>query len=243
MRRFYKRTVSLVLAVTMLFSFGAYCTVKAVGLDKEKMTAKGMELGFSIINGYTKLALKNDNSKVVNKNACYVGLDISNPYLIVLIGLFYISNNLDTTRILEDNSYAMEKISELNNYLESKGIKNEKAEQFKVEYLNNKKIINSFDTIGLYIFEDENPDMLALIQNPKVDFVMTGGEIPKSMKDLNIDGRSDKKDALLIQDYLCKNLVYKDKDENEYIKYACDINGDKKINIQDVTDLQRNKGL
>lgn len=241
MRKFSKRIVSLALVVVMVFSFGAFCTAKATSFDKEYVNAEGMELGYSIINGYTKLALKEKQALSTDKSACYVGLDVSNPYLLMVLGLFYLTNGVDLTKILEDNDYAMQKISELNNYLESKGITNERATQFKSSYLKNKNLLNYFDTLGIYIFEQTNADSLALINNPEVDFVMAGGEIPKTMKDLNIDGKSDIKDALLIQKYLCKALVYNDADENEYIKYAGDINGDKKINIFDVTDLQRNK--
>lgn len=36
------------------------------------------------------------------------------------------------------------------------------------------------------------------------------------MKDLNIDGKTDEKDAELIQKYLIKDLTFDDYDENQY---------------------------
>lgn len=62
--------------------------------------------------------------------------------------------------------------------------------------------------------------------------------MPTSMKDLNLDGKSDVEDGALIQLYLAGKLEYDDDDINEYVKFACDINGDKEINILDVTELQ-----
>ena len=59
------------------------------------------------------------------------------------------------------------------------------------------------------------------------------------MKDLNMDGKSDSGDAAYIQRYLTGELVYPDDDENEYISFAADIDGDKKHDIRDATALLR----
>ena len=75
------------------------------------------------------------------------------------------------------------------------------------------------------------------MDNDKVDFVLAGGGVPANMKDLNLDGKTGEKDARLIQQYLTKLVTYSDSDEKEYIKFACDINGDKKINIIDATAI------
>ena len=70
-----------------------------------------------------------------------------------------------------------------------------------------------------------------------IDFVLDGGCVPKNMKDLNIDGKTDEMDAELIQKYLIKDLTFDDYDENQYAIFVCDINGDKTPDIRDATEL------
>ncbi len=75
--------------------------------------------------------------------------------------------------------------------------------------------------------------------NPYVDFVLVDGKVPSNMKDLNFDGVTDIKDAELMQHYLAGDLELADDDEASYALYATDYNKDKEINIEDVTDLQK----
>ena len=157
----------------------------------------------------------------------------------MLVGLFYLNQNVDLDKLTKDNSYAIETITKLNGFLNKMGVKNKRAEEFKNSVLSSyENIYQSFDTIGIYIFDAENQESLELMNNEYVDFVLVGGEVPKSLKDMNFDGKTDKKDALLIQKYLSKELQFTDNDENAYALYASDINADRSIDIVDVTDLQ-----
>ena len=51
------------------------------------------------------------------------------------------------------------------------------------------------------------------------------------------DGKTDEKDAELIQKYLIKDLTFDDYDENQYAIFVCDINGDKTPDIRDATEI------
>ena len=237
--KLFKRMISFVLTVSLTMTILTSSTINVFSLEEQDLTSDGMKLGYSTLNGYTKLVLKNHNMKSTQKTAVYCGLDISNPYTLVLVGLFYLNQNVDLDKLTKDNSYAIETIAKLNVFLNKMGVKNKKAEEFKNNVLSSyENIYQSFDTIGIYIFEAENQESLELMNNEYVDFVLVGGEVPKSLKDMNFDGKTDKKDALLIQKYLSKELQFTDKDENAYALYASDINADRSIDIVDVTDLQ-----
>ena len=51
------------------------------------------------------------------------------------------------------------------------------------------------------------------------------------------NGKTDEKDAELIQKYLIKDLTFDDYDENQYALFVCDINGDKPPDIRDATEI------
>ena len=51
------------------------------------------------------------------------------------------------------------------------------------------------------------------------------------------NGKTDEKDAELIQKYLIKDLTFDDYDENQYALFVCDINGDKTTDIRDATEI------
>ena len=53
-----------------------------------------------------------------------------------------------------------------------------------------------------------------------IDFVLDGGCVPKNMKDLNIDGKTDEKDAELIQKYLIKDLTFDDYDNCHFFRIS-----------------------
>ena len=120
------------------------------------------------------------------------------------------------------------------------GVKNDRAKILKSEIAKSGAVIlNSFDTAGLYIIKADSEYCKNLTDNKYVDFVLAGGKMPKSMKDLNFDGKSDLLDGKLIQEYIVDRIEWEDKEEKEYIKFACDINGDKEITIIDTTELQK----
>lgn len=235
------RIISFVLAVVMSFSVFAYGAISVSALDETDLNTEGMELGYSIINGYTKLAIKHQDVNATQKTAVYSGLNVKNPYLIMLLGLFYLKNGVDLGRITKDNSYAVQTITELDGFLGRMGIKNEKATAFKPQLEQSYgKLSTSLDTVGFYVVDATNQQSLDLMNNENVDCVLVGGGVPSSLKDLNFDGKSDSKDAQLIQQYLADALVFEDSDEDNYALYASDINEDREINISDVTDLLKN---
>ncbi len=233
-----KRIISLIIAVTTAFTAINASSISVKAFDMDYISTDGMELGYSIINGYSKLSVEKGLTSY-EKSAVYSGLDITSPYIITLAGLFYVTNGIDFDKAMEDNNYAIQMISKFDGFLNSMGVKNEKAKILKAEFRNSDvKILNSFDTAGLYIIEADEAYCKNLLGNKNVDFILSGGAVPKSLKDLNMDGKSDVKDGELIQQFLVENLKYKDKDITEYLKFACDINGDKEINILDTTELQ-----
>lgn len=234
-----KKFISILMTISMLFSIIAYSTVSASAFDKSYISNDGMKLGYSIINGYSKLSAKNGLTSY-EKSAVYSGLDVSKPYVITLVGLFYITKGVDVDKAIGDNDYTMEIIEKLDSFLNTMGVKNDRAKALKAELENSgAQILTSFDTAGLYIIKADGDYCKNLLNNENVDFVLSGGEIPKSMNDLNFDGKSDEQDSKLIQQYLVGELVYEDADENAYIRFACDINSDKNINIIDASELQR----
>lgn len=237
--KIFKCIISFVLTVSLTLSILTGSVITAFSLEEQDLTSDGMKIGYSTLNGYTKLVLKNQDMKSTQKTAVYCGLDISNPYTLVLVGLFYLNQGVNLDRLTKDNSYAIETITKLNSFLQKMGVKNKKAEEFKNSVLSSyKSIYQTFDILGIYIFEATNQKSLELMNSEYVDFVLVGGEVPKSLKDMNFDGKTDKNDALLIQKYLSKELQFTDKDENAYAMYASDINADRIIDIVDVTDLQ-----
>lgn len=233
-----KRIISTIVTISTAFSAISAATITASAFDTSYISEEGMKLGYSIINGYSKLSAKTGLTSF-EKSAVYAGLDVSNPYIITLVGIFYFTNGVDLDKAMADNDYAVSMISKLDGYLKSMGVTNGKAEILKEEIQkSDAKILNAFNTAGLYIIESDADYCSSLMDNKNVDFVLSDGRVPESMKDLNFDGKSDASDAKYIQEYLVESLSYSDSDEAEYLKFACDINGDKKSNILDVTELQ-----
>lgn len=228
-------TLAFVLSLSMIF----YSTPKVSAFDTDYLSENGLQLGYRIINGYSKLSSKNKLTSY-ETSAVYSGLDISNPYVITLVGVFYFTNGVDVDKAMEDNDYTMSLIKKLDSFLNKMGVKNDRAKSLKSELTKSgAKILNSFDTAGLYIIKADSSYCKNLTGNKNVDFVLAGGKMPLSMKDLNFDGKSNSLDGRHIQEYLVDKYDAEDRDENEYIKFACDINGDKEITIADTTDLQK----
>lgn len=225
--------VSITVMLSSIFSVAAF--------DTAYISEDGMKLAYRIINGYSKLSAENGLTDF-KTSAIYCGLDVTKPYLIALAGYFYITNSVDIDRASSDNEYTVSTIYKLDEFLKKMGVKNERSSALKSKLeKQNIQILLSLDTAGLYIIKCDENFSKSLLNDERVDFVLSGGRIPSSMKDLNFDGKSDKDDCALIQQYLAGGLVYEDNDKNEYIKFACDINGDKEINIVDVTELQMSK--
>lgn len=242
-KQMIKKLVSIALtasAVFSLISFGTSGASAAFDMDDLKKDDR-LSLGYSIINGYSKLAVQSGLTSY-KKTAVYCGLDLKNPYLMALAGGFYIANGVDLQRTISDNDYAVSLVQKLDGFLKGMWIKNERAGELKKELKNSGvKIKEAYDTVGLYIIESDKSGAEKLMKNSRADFVFAGGEVPPSMKDLNMDGKSDSRDIPLIQKYLAKKLRYTDKDVQNYLDFAADIDGDKSQDINDVTALQRQK--
>ena len=237
MRKFKKRVIAAILTVSFAFSMLHLGAFSVSAFDMDYISKDGIKLGYSIVNGYSKLSTKAGSSSY-SKTAVYSGVDISSPYILALAGVFFITSGVDLDRVITDNDYTMEMAGKLESFINKMGVKNEKASALKDELTKaNIKIISSFDSLGLFIIEADDSIATQLMDNDKVDFVLAGGGVPANMKDLNLDGITDEKDARLIQQYLTRLVYYSDSDEKEYIKFACDINGDKKINIIDATEI------
>ena len=77
--------------MVLLIAFAAFLgnspTVSAFGMDDLKSDSR-MQLGYSIINGYSKLSARSGLTDY-SKTAVYCGQDLSNPYLLALAGTFY----------------------------------------------------------------------------------------------------------------------------------------------------------
>lgn len=235
--RLWKKIVTLMTTLMFVFSITVYSTSTASAFDMNYLSSDGMELAYRIVNGYSKLAYKNGLNE--KKTAVYCGLDVTEPYLLTIGGVYLLTHKIDFDKLLVDNEYAVEKVAELDKYLSKMGVKNEKAKKFKENFKKTYNIeLKGFDAVGMYFIESDAKFSEKLMKNEFVDFVMAGGEVPKTMKDLNLDGKSNEADAQLIQKYIARSISYEDEEEKEYIEFACDINGDKKINIMDATELE-----
>ena len=239
--KFYKRIISIGLTLSVILSmlcFGMSSASAAFEMDDLKKDDR-LSLGYSIINGYSKLSEQSGLTSY-KKTAVYSGLDLKSPYLMALAGGFYLANGVDLERTLNDNDYAHELVEKLNGFLGGMWVKNERAQQLKEQLeKDGVKITESFDNVGLFIIETDRNYAEKLMKNELADFVFSGGEVPKSMKDMNMDGKSDKKDIPLIQKYLNKELKSDDEDIQNYYGFAVDIDGDKYQTIDDVTKLQK----
>ena len=236
----YKRLIAYLLSFSLVFA-ALFCNPAAAGafgMDDLKSDGR-MKLGYSIINGYSKLSERNGLTSY-GKTAVYCGQDLSNPYLLALAGTFYLTNGVDLERTLTDNEYALGLVRRLNAFLERMGVKNDRLTSLKAALKNeNVSVTESLDSAGLLFIGTDRGFAGRLMNDDRVDFVFAGGEVPPSMKDLNLDGKSDAGDARYVQRFLADDLEYDDDDENEYIKFAADIDGDKKHDIMDATALLR----
>lgn len=240
-KKLKNRIISIFLCTAVAFSLTGIGTLGASAFDDEYISEDGMSLGYSIINGYTKMSMKSNPQKTSGKIAVYSGVDITSPYVITMGGIYVLSHHIDFDKFLSDNDYAMNFIADFDSYMSKVGIKNENAKKF-VDSVSDKKLNyeTRLNTAGIFIFEAENDYAVELMENnPYVDFVLVDGKVPSNMKDLNFDGVTDIKDAELMQHYLAGDLELADDDEASYALYATDYNKDKEINIEDVTDLQK----
>lgn len=212
-------------ALTCAVSFGA----------KDIRDKSRMALGYSIINGYSKLSARSGLTSY-SQTAVFSAPDLGNPYTIAMLGTFYLTHGVDFEKFSTDNSYAVSLAEELDGFLSGMFVKNDRARELKSALgESNIRIISSYDTVGLFIIEADESTAAKLMEDERADFVFAGGKVPETMRDMNLDGRSDALDAPYIQQMLVKSLDTADKDEWEYYKFAADVNGDKTLDVNDVT--------
>ena len=240
-RKIYKRIIAAVLSLIMIFSMTGIGTLTASAFDKLYISKDGMALGYSIINGYTRMYYKNNPDTATGKIAVYSSLDITSPYILAMGGMFFLTNSIDIDRLLTDNDYTMSYIDKFDSYLSSVGIVNGRASDFCNSIKDDNISFDiALDTVGIYVFEADKDYAYQLMDsNEYADFVLAEGKVPSNMKDLNLDGKTDSTDAELIQHYLAGDSELEDEDEKAYAMFASDYNKDTEINIIDVTDLQR----
>lgn len=227
----------IIASITLLVAVFSCISAVSFKVDDIKSESR-MELGYSIINGYSKLSVKN-GLKSYEKTAVFSAPNLSNPYIIALTGAYYLANGVDLDRLVKDNDYAYSMAEGLNGFFGTMLVSNDRAEKLKQRLKKDEiKIIKAFDAVGLFIVKTDADAAEKLMNDENVDFVFAGGEVPSTMRDLNLDGKTDYLDALLIQSYLADCLKPDDREELEYIKFACDVNGDKKLNINDATAAQ-----
>lgn len=237
--KFTKKLISLTLTVIAMFSLTGIGRLSASAFDNNYLDEDGIELGYSIINGYTKMYFENNPQRKSGRIAVYSGVDITSPYVLAMGGLYILSHHIDIDRFISDNDYAMSFVGDFDKFLKSTGIKNEKAKKLKkVLSDDNIKPELSLETAGIFVFNATNDYACRLMNSNKyTDFVLVNAKVPDNMKDLNFDNKTNLEDAELIQHYLAGDLELADDDEDAYALYASDYNKDKDINILDVTDL------
>lgn len=237
--KLFKRIFSVLTVLSIAFTLMNYSMFSASAFDSGYLSEDGMKLGYSIVNGYTKMLLRKNPDKFNGKAVVYSGLDITKPYTFTMSGFYIITHKIDVDKLLSDNDYAVENFNKFNSYLNFVRVKNQKSADFKDILIKDKINCDSqMNTLGMYIVNSDKEYLYDLMSNKDyVDFVLANGKVPDNMKDLNMDGKTDSEDAELIQHYLNDDLELLDDDEKSYALFASDYNRDKEINIQDVTDL------
>ncbi len=240
-KKICKKITASLLGVVMAVSFTGAGTLTASAFDTSYISKDGMQLGYNIVNGYTKMYFRHNPDRTEGRVAVYAGVDISKTYTLAMGGLYVLTRGIDIDRFISDNDYATSFIADFDSYLKSKGIENEQSKKFKESVKNdNLKFEQAYETVGFYFFDCSTDYARKLINdNDYADFVLVDGKIPSNMKDLNFDGKTDMTDAGLIQHYLAHDFYMADSDEAAYAEFACDYNGDESIDIIDVTDLER----
>ena len=99
-KKLYSSIVAFAVFCSMLF--GGAAPVRA--FDAEYLNGEGMELGYSIINGYSKLSAR-EGLCSFEKAAVYCGLDVTNPYILSLGLMYYLTHGVDLDKAMTDNGF------------------------------------------------------------------------------------------------------------------------------------------
>ena len=125
------KKIIAVLAALSVLCCGVFSASAAFDMDDLQKDDR-LALGYSIINGYSKLS---EQSGLTNyrKTAVYSGLDLKDAYLMALAGGFYLANSVDLERTIHDNAYALSLVRKLDGFLKGMWVKNERAQQLRRE--------------------------------------------------------------------------------------------------------------
>lgn len=193
-----------------------------------------------LINGCSYAALKRFEDNEYIDAVVYSGLDITDTKILFNVGVFYVSNGVNFSKLTTDTSYSTNLAKKLDNELKEKGIVNTKAENFYKTYLNTFKdtIKLKFNTLGAYTFKAKKQDIEKMLADKNTDFVIVGSSFMLKKGDLNSDGNIDNKDVRILNNVISKKYSYLNTLEKKFIEYSSDYNEDKHSDINDVTALQ-----
>lgn len=231
-----KKILCTVLSVILLL-MGTVCAEAA---SENNFSLDKVGEYFTLMNGCSRVALKNYGDKDVVDAIVYCGLDLSSPKIMFYLSMFYITNNIDTQKLTADPEYCTQIITKLDSYLSERGIANSKANEFVKKYqgeIYQNKL--SFPTVGAYTFKTEKQVAEKMLDEGYTDFVIVGTGFMLRQGDANADGKIDNKDVKYIQSINAELVKPEKAEEKKFTEFACDLCGDGKININDVTALQQ----
>lgn len=238
MRKF-KAFLCIFLSILIL-SISTFNICISQPFENNNLSLENLEKFCVLVNGCTQSALKNYKDSEEIEAVVYTGLDVKNPLVIFYVLLFYVTNSVDFDKLTSDPVYSTELVKNLNDDLKSKGIVNEKAQQFLSKYYDEIKntIKLEFDTVGGFTFRAKKQTVEKMLSDDCTDFVIAGSVFMLNQGDLNSDGKKNDKDVNVIQNVVAKNYPYTNSDEQKFIEYSGDINSDGIVDVNDATKLQ-----
>lgn len=235
----FKLFLSLVLSV-VLFSVSTVSVAVSQPFENNSFSPEKLGDYYTLINGCSQSALKNFDEGEEIEAVVYSGLDIKKPLTVFYVMLFYVTNRVDFDKLTSDPVYSTGIVTDLDDYLKNRGVKNEKSQEFLSEYYDEIKatVKLRFDTVGGFTFTAKKETVEKMLADECTDFVIAGSVFMLSQGDLNSDGKKNGKDVLIIQNVLAENYSYANSDEQTFIQYSADTNSDSVIDIDDATQLQ-----
>lgn len=230
-----KFTCTVLSVIVALLS--AVCVTAA---SKADFSIEKADEYFTLMNGCSRMSLKNYGSDDVVDVIAYCGLDFSSPKIMFYLSMFYIANNIDTQKMATDPEYSTQIINNLNGYLLKKGIENKRASKFMEKYSGDilEKKLN-FSTVGAYTFRARKSVAETMLDDGNTDFVIVGTGFMLKECDVNADGKINDNDVKTVQNLSADIIKTECSDEEKFVLYSADLDDNGKININDATALQQ----
>ena len=230
-----KFTCTVLSVIVALLS--AVCVTAA---SKADFSIEKADEYFTLMNGCSRMSLKNYGSDDVVDVIAYCGLDFSSPKIMFYLSMFYIANNIDTQKMAADPEYSTQIINNLNGYLLKKGIENKRASEFMEKYSGDilEKKLN-FSTVGAYTFRARKSVAEKMLDDGNTDFVIVGTGFMLKECDVNADGKINDNDVKTVQNLSTDIIKTECSDEEKFVLYSADLDDNGKININDATALQQ----